>query len=244
MMPASEPSAVIARHHGAGRISAILPERIEARGNANLQLLDPNGAPVGEPVTVGLRTYGDFARLRARIDPGMAPGMYAAELRVDGGVRRLTVAIDPLVRLTVDPPVLRLAGEAGTPMRSSIVLANQGNVAAELPDHGAVGVYEVNGVETAIGRAYRSDTEDGLQTISRFIQELRSGYGGLVKLRLGGAGALAPGKARNVEVTATLSERVRAGHVYTGVWSLLNLNYAVRIEVGGNPAPGGAARSE
>jgi hypothetical protein len=129
-MSASKPGTVTARHHGAGRISAIFPERIEARGIATLQLLDANGAPVGEPVTAGLRAHGDFARLRARIDPAMAPGVYSAELRTDGDVRRLAVAIDPLVRLAVDPPALRLTGAAGTVLRTDITVGTRSTCCA------------------------------------------------------------------------------------------------------------------
>lgn len=225
-------AAVIARHYGSGRISAILPEQIATRGGASLQLLSADGKPIGEPVTAALRAHGDFARLRARIHPGLPPGNYAAELRADDGVRRLTVAIDPIVLLRVEPPMLSLAGQPGATVEATITLANAGNIAADLPDYGAVGIYEVNGVETAIARAYRSDSEEGLQTLSRFVEELRNGYGGLVKLRLEGVTSpLAAGKACSLRVAATLPERLRSGRVYTGVWPLANLNYAVRVEV-------------
>lgn len=232
-MPAApDDAAVIARHYGSGRISAILPEPIAARGGASLQLIGSDGKPIGEPVTAALRAHGDFARLRARIHPGLPPGTYAADLRADDGVRRLTVAIDPIVLLRVEPPMLSLTGQPSATVQAAITLANAGNIAADLPDHGAVGVYEVNGVETAIARAYRSDSEEGLQTLSRFVEELRNGYGGLLKLRLDGATSPLPaGKACSLRVAATLPERLRPGRVYTGVWPFANLNYAVRVEV-------------
>ncbi|HTW27767.1 MAG TPA: hypothetical protein VME92_11605 [Acetobacteraceae bacterium] len=238
MAIAADDTSVVARHHGGGRISAILPERLETAGPASLQLLDEQGHPMGAPVVAGLRVNGDYARLRARIDPGLPPGQYAAELHAGDGVRRLTVAVDPLVSLRVDPPLLRLAGAAGAALQAPIMLANAGNVPAELPENGLVGVYEVNGVETAIGHAYRADAEDGNQILARFIEELRKGYGGLVKLRLeGAAGALPPGKARALTITATLPTRLQSGRTYTGVWPFMNLNYAVRVEVGGQAAP-------
>jgi hypothetical protein len=231
--PAHAPAA-IARHHGNGRISAVLPERFGSSGNASLQLFDAQGGKLGEPITAGLRAEGDFARLRARIDPRLPPGTYEAELRQGDAVRKLSVAVDPVATLRVDPPVLRFSGDPRASLHGMITVMNVGNVAAEIPDNGAVGVYEVNGVETAIGRAYRSEAEDGLRLLAGFIQELRNGYGGLVRLRLEGEkGALPPGSARVLRVTANLPDRIRPGHVYTGVWSFANLNYAVRIEAAG-----------
>lgn len=238
----AEAGIAIARHHGAGRISAIIPERFEAQGSARLQLMDAAGKPLGEPVFAGVRGMGDHSRLRARIDPYLQPGTYDAELVAEGAVRRISVVIDPLVSLRVDPPTLRLVGNPGAAMQTSIVIANVGNIPAHLPDHGAVGVYEVNGVETAIGRAYRSDTENAMETLNRFIKELRRGYGGLIRLRLEGVQPLRPGQACSVAIIATPSERLRAGHVYTGVWPLENLNYAVRVEVGGERSPEGAGQ--
>src|SRR4051794_4070911 len=115
MAAAPDAPSMVARHHGSGRVSAILPERIASRGMASLQLLDANGAAMGEPVAAGLRSNGDYARLRARIDPRLPPGTYTAELHADDGVRRLTVAVEPVVALRVDPPVLRFAGPVGEP---------------------------------------------------------------------------------------------------------------------------------
>jgi hypothetical protein len=226
----------VARHHGSGRISAILLERFAASGNASLQLFDANGAPLGDAVPAAVRADGDFARLRARINPRLSPGTYQAELSMEDRVRHIAVTVDPIVMLRVDPPMLRMSGGLGKPLHANIVIANVGNVEADLPKFGALGIYEVNGIETAIGHAYRENGEDGLRTVARFVQELRNGYGGLLKLRLEGMqGPLPPGKACSLRVIATPSDRVRAGGVYTGVWPFANLNYAVRVEFAGKP---------
>ncbi len=231
-MASLTPSVTVARHHGGGRITAVLLDHDSGGGNASLQLFDRHGAELGEPVIAGVRADSGFARLRARIDPRLPPGTYDAELRVGDAIRKLHVTVDPLVALRVDPPALRLCGSPQAPLRTGLTVMNVGNVAAALPDAGVVGVYEVNGVETAIGRAYRAETDDGLQMLAGFLKELRNGYGGLVRLRLDGEkGPLQPGAARVLVVTASLPERVRPDHVYTGVWPFATLNLAVRIEV-------------
>lgn len=228
-------------HRGSGRVSAILPTRLELGGGPRLQLLDGAGKPVGESVSAMLRSDGDFARLRTRIDPRLPPGSYTAELAGDQGKCRIEIVVKPQVALRADPPMLEIEGAGGGRCTATIMLANAGNVAAELPAVAAFGIFPRNGVETAIGKAYRSDADDGLQTLSRFIEGLRGNYGGLVRVKLEAGEPIAPGAARAVAVTLDLPDRLEAGRRYSGIWPLLNLNYAVRIVAGrgGEVAPKG-----
>ena len=239
--PASD-LAGTAHHHGSGRVSALFPRRVELGGGQRLQLLDGSGAPVGEPVSAMVRNDGEFARLRARIDPRLPPGCYTAELAGDEGKCRIEIMVKPQIVLRADPPMLEIAGAPGGRCEATILLANAGNVAAELPSAGAFGIFPRGGVETAIGRAYRSDAEDGLQTFARLIEGLRGNYGGLVKVRVEKGEPIAPGTARAVNLVVELPDRIEPGRGYSGNWPFLNLNYAFRITVSqGGVAPKGEA---
>ena len=55
-------------------------------GSGQLQLLDDKGQPLGSPVSAMVRSEGRFARMRARVDPYLAPGRYAARLTSDANL--------------------------------------------------------------------------------------------------------------------------------------------------------------
>lgn len=224
----------VARQLGSGRVSAMFANQLDLGGHEQLQLLDQSGDPIGGAVFASLRSDGGFARLRARIDPKLPPGTYDADLIGETGTERIQVVVDPQVALRVEPPMLKLEGPPGGRCEAEIMIANVGNVPAELPSAGAFGVFPRGGVETAFGRAYRSDAEDGLQTFSRFVETLRESYGGMVRLRVQCSGPIAPGAAQTVRMTIELPGNLQSGRIYSGNWPVLNLNYGMRITVTGN----------
>lgn len=235
-MAAAPERLAIARHLGSGRISAVLPAGRGADGR-RLQLLDANGKAIGEPVSAMVSAIGGFARMRARLDPQLAPGSYTAELIGEVGNEQIEVVIDPVVSLRIDPPALKLEGALGARLTTTIMVANLGNVPAELPAVGAFGVFPRSGVEDAIGRAYRSDAEDGLQMFGRFVEGLRQNYGGMMRVKLLATEATPPGEARAVELGIDLPDGLEPGRRYSGIWPLMNLNYSVQVSVTGKQSP-------
>jgi hypothetical protein len=228
---------VLAQGGMARRVAAVLPLAQEGTRNGQLQLLDEAGAPVGAPSSVVLRGAGGHLRLRGRLERHLPPGRYTAELKVGEETHLLSVEVEPVLGLRPDPPVLVLRGAPGATARAEVTLVNRGNVAAEIPDHGVLGVFRRNGLETAIAHAYRSEEQDGLRVLARFVEGLREEHGGLVKLRIEeGTGPLAPGAAARIRLSAALPEGLRPGQVYAGTWKLANLSYAVRIETTGTGA--------
>jgi hypothetical protein len=223
---------VVARPGIPPRISALLPiPSVQARCG-NLQLMDDKGAPIGGAAVAVARGEGMHSRLRARLDPRLSPGHYWAELRFDTESHRLRIEVPPVVALRPERPVLLFQGAPGETVRIETLLANQGNTAAELPAAGAVGIFKRGGIDTAIGKAYRSESEDGLQILAAFVLGLREQYGGLLKLHVEqSAGQLKPGSIVSVGISASLPSKLAPGQVYTGIWSLANLNYPVRVEV-------------
>jgi hypothetical protein len=226
-----------ARHLGSGRVSAMLFGNATRGASSQLQLLDDQGQPLGSPVSAMVRAEGGFARMRARIDPHLAPGRYAAQLTSDAGSEKIDILVDPVVTLRIDPPVLKVDGSPGGRLTVDAMVANAGNVPAELPPVGLFGVFRKNGLEDAFGRAYQSDAQDGMQLFQRFVEGLRRNYGGLVRVRIACDGAVQPGQARAVEFAMVLPDALQSGSRYSGIWPLLNLNYSVQIAVAGDPNP-------
>jgi len=236
-MPAQAKQVSTARHLGSGRVSAMLFGKAAGGGSSQLQLLDDKGQPLGSPVSAMVRSEGGFARMRARIDPRLAPGRYAAQLTSDAGSETIDIVVDPVVTLRIDPPVLKVDGPPKGSLTVDTMIANAGNVPAELPNVGAFGIFMKNGLEDAFGKAYRSDAKDGMEVFQHFVEGLRSNYGGLVRVKITCDGAIPPGEARPVQFAIQLPDTLQSGGRYSGVWPLLNLNYSIQIGVTGDRTP-------
>ena len=109
----------------------------------------------------------------------------------------------------------------------------------------AVGLFDVEGAERAIGRTFRGTDADGGRILERLAEELAEGYGGLARVTLdAGAGHLGPGEARELAVTFHLPDELRPGRAYEGAWTLPTVNYMIRVEVAERQAePGGGHMS-
>ncbi|MBX6320845.1 MAG: hypothetical protein IRY94_03370 [Rhodospirillaceae bacterium] len=238
-----------ARDHGGamirghpGRLAGVVPLGLAVDAQGELQLLDEAGNPVGAPVLAAVRPSGaeGLARVKFRLDSTLAPGRYRGRLVVHGDPHVVMFDVEALPRLRAEPPMLRLRAPAGSTASATLTLFNRGNVAVEVPERAVVGVFDDEGMENAIARAYRSESDDGLEILKRFVEGLRAGYGNMLNLQVTeGAGPLAPGTARTLRVSLPVPERLRARHTYSGFWSLANLNYTVEITVAGEAQEGG-----
>jgi len=183
-------------------------------------------------VTVEVRRrFGEEGHLRLRLPRTTAPGRYQASLRSDEDVIPLEIEVAPYRRLKVAPASLTFAGAPGGDVSVSVTFMNAGNIKLEILKRSHLGIYDDFGVETAFASAYRGEVDDPMEMIRTFVSKLREGHGGLLKLRIEGAGTLEPGEQRTVNVTGHLPEKLKAGHAYHGIWTLEELNYAVFIKV-------------
>jgi hypothetical protein len=217
------------------RLTGVVPLGLAMGLQGELRLLDDSGKPVGEPVPAALRPSGaeGLARVKFKLRKTLAPGRYKAQLVVHGDPHVVAFEVDPLPLLRAEPPMLRLQAAPGAAAAATVMLINQGNVAIDVPDRAVVGVFEDDGVENALARAYRADTEDGLQIFKTFVEGLRTSYGNMLNLQVvEGAGALKPAEARTLRLSLAVPDRLKARRVYSGFWSLANLNYTVEISVG------------
>jgi hypothetical protein len=215
---------------GHGALAAVhLPDSLKSLQNAR------------HPV---LRRAGDPARARLRLPPETPPGQYEGSLEyADGRRQPLHLTVEPRPRIRVSPGTLRLSGAAGARVQAQLHLENRGNVPLQIDEALVTGVFDDNGIETALASAYRLQSEDITQIVSTVFGRLREAHGGLLKLRVSeGAGLLAVGESRLLQLDTTLGAKLQPGHGYHGVLQLGGHAIAVRLHVTEPPStvrPGG-----
>lgn len=155
----------------------------------------------------------------------------------------LRLNVEPRPRIRVSPGTLHLSGAPGARAQAQLLLENRGNVALPIDEALVTGVFDDNGIETALASAYRLQSEDMNQIVSTVFGRLREAHGGLLKLRVAeGAGPLAVGERRLLQLDTTLSAKLQPGHGYHGVLQLGGHAIAVRLHVTESPStvrPGG-----
>jgi hypothetical protein len=142
------------------------------------------------------------------------------------------------------PPNLSLAGQPGGRIEVDLVVANVGNVGCELRELYVFGLFETQGVESAIGRSLRAELAENERRADRLVDELAASHGGLVRVSvLQGAGELAPQEVRDLRVAFHLPNELKTRRAYSGTIPIHNLRYYVRIEVAEAPAERSAKNS-
>jgi hypothetical protein len=190
--------------------------------------------------SISVRPLGDQAAperawLRLALPASTRPGEYRGTIRVGGREVEVVLGVEPRLRLRLTPRRQLLRGRPGERVEATVFVANLGNADCALPDVGAVGLFDVEGAERAIGRTFRGGKADGGRILERLAEELAEGYGGLARVTVHvGAGDLGPGEARELAVTFHLPDALRPGRVYEGAWALPEANYMVRVEVPGD----------
>jgi hypothetical protein len=148
------------------------------------------------------------------------------------------ITIDPEVFFRIWPERLTFTAKARDQVSFDLVFANMGNVAIDIAEVHAFGVFDVGGTERAIGRMVRSaddadvtsEAEKPERRIDLFTDAIADEHGGIVRVKVTrGAGTLAPGATRDVAVTLRTPERVRTGHTYWGTWPMYSNRYYVKI---------------
>lgn len=182
-----------------------------------------------------LRAGRDPSHTRLRLDPVTPPGDYTAVIELaDGGQREVTLSVQPQPRLRVLPGELRFTGAPGGAVSAQVLVENRGNVAVDIGDTLVTGVFDDDGIETALASTYRMDSDDLGRIVGNLFARLRDAHGGLLRLRVAeGAGTLAPGERRVLTLQTTLASRLHRGHGYHGVLQIGEHGMAVHIQLEG-----------
>lgn len=193
------------------------------------------GAEAAEPV---LRVGRDASRTRLKLDPLTEPGEYTAVVELeDGGEHEVTIAVEPRPRLRASPGELRLSGPPGGAVSARIFIENRGNVPVVVGDALVTGVFDDDGIETALASTYRMETDDVNKIVGNVFARLREAHGGLLRLRVvEGARSYAPGESGMLLLETVLNaNKLRRGHGYHGVLDIGPLGIAVSITIDGKP---------
>lgn len=175
---------------------------------------------------------GTLKRLKVRLSNATKPGLYHATLETSDGSIPVDINVEPRSRLVIAPVELALSGAPGDKVQSRLLFSNKGNVTLAIPESDTLGIYDDDGIETAFASTYRMESDDLSKLFANFAAKLRDGHGGLLKLRLlEGSGKLEPGTSRSVLIEAQLPSKLKPGHNYHGVWSLLTAEHAVTVAV-------------
>jgi hypothetical protein len=180
-----------------------------------------------------LRRGREPSRTRLKLDPTTAPGNYKMILELSNGkTREVSISVHPQARLRISPRGLNLSGVPGGAASARLLIENRGNVAIDIGDALVTGIFDDDGIESALASAYRMDTNDMSAIAGNVFAHLREAHGGLLRLRVvEGQGLLAPGESRVLELQTTLASKLHRGHGYHGVLRIGQHGIGVRVRI-------------
>ncbi len=219
-------------------VTGVVPEGVDSSADVLLSVLGVRGekTPVEYAVEIDL----DPRVLHVTLPAEFAPGSYDGTLSVSGTTRPVAVEVDGEIQLRVFPEQLRIMAKAGVTVTEQLSILNSGNVTVTLRGVQAFGVMMAGGIERALRRAYVQRTPPEQRRIDILADSLAEAHGGLVKMRLiNGAGPLAPGELRDLDVEVSLPKELAPASEYTGNWEIPGLTYPVSLMIAGTPADGG-----
>jgi hypothetical protein len=169
-------------------------------------------------------------RLRMEIARNTVPGMYKGTAKVGDETYPVEIQVEPYVHLSVSPRQLVVDARAGQDLHEDLIVANTGNVPADIGVTYAFGLYDVQGAERGIRQAFRKTESDGRSRLDQLVDGLAEGHAGIVRLRVeDGAGPIAPGEVRAIRLDLRMPAGLQSGYTYTGTLPIHNLRYYVKV---------------
>lgn len=213
-------------------VTGVIPEGVDSSADVLLAILGVRGEKV--PAEYAVEIDLDPRVLHVTLPAELAPGSYDGTLSVSGATRPVAVEVDAEIQLRVFPEQLRIMARAGETVPQRLSILNAGNVPVTLRRVQAFGVMMAGGIERALRRAYVDRTPTDQRRIDILADSLAEAHGGLVKMRLtSGAGALAPGELRDLQIEVSLPKELALGSEYTGNWEIPGLTYPVSLMIAG-----------
>lgn len=167
-----------------------------------------------------------------RVPRTTPPGTYRGTVEIEDQRKPLVVEVEPRTRIRILPKRATIQSRPGKRAELKLTLINLGNVAFEVPKASGFGLYDKEGMDSAIGSAFLAELGENERRIDRVMEELREGHGGVVRLKVQkGAGKLEPGDARDLAIVFQVPARVVPGRSYWGLWTLHGYNFEIEIQV-------------
>jgi hypothetical protein len=178
-----------------------------------------------------VRGGGAAVRARLKLPATTPPGSYRGFLRIGGREYPVAVEVEPHLRARSHPSRLAVGAAPGGEVAAEVVVVNEGNVDFAVPAKSSFCLFGGDGIHHALWTALTSDPPEGKQRLDVLLDDLADSHGGLVDVRTRAPASIAPGDAQAVSLTLTFSDRLRAGHDYTGTWEPAGLRLPVGVSV-------------
>jgi hypothetical protein len=216
---------------GTGRaLNVALPEAWADAPEVPRLELDAPEAQGAEAQLVMLRG-GRGPGLRVRLPPTAPPGRYEGALRLGRQKRAVVVEVPETARLKLIPNEVSLTAATGGEPRASVVALNQGNVDLELPESPELRFFQSPGLDREPGRVFEVRVP-GLDPVFARTDELQVSTAAVAQLvLLEGAGTLAPGEERPLEIAVRVDAEAAPGLRYFGEWSFADETFALILDV-------------
>lgn len=186
------------------------------------------------PPVVEVSTASDsgISRIHLRLPRTTPPGTYRGRMETEEQSRSLVIEVEPRKRVSILPKRTSISAAAGAMAELRLCLVNLGNVPFDIPKAGGFGLFQKQGMDLAVGRTFQEKPVEGERSIDRFMEALRDGYGGVVKLKIReGAGMLEAGDSRDVKLVFQIPSQLSPNFSYWGIWSIHDYNYKIEIDV-------------
>jgi hypothetical protein len=178
-----------------------------------------------------------------RLPATTPPGSYRGVAVIGGREHPIAVDVEPHVRARSHPSRLAVEVKPGSEAAVELVLVNGGNVAFAVPSRSSFCLFEGDGIHHALWTALTAEPPAGKQRVDLLLDDLAASHGGLVDVRPHtAAGSIAPGATQAVRLTLRFSDRLQAGHEYTGTWEPEGLRVPIRLSVPTRARTRGAAK--
>jgi hypothetical protein len=145
------------RLHGTPRslegLALLTPEQaLTAKLTLDLGL--PSALQSSAPISLQTTPIGSAAaRLQLSLPESTPPGTYEGSVQVEGERYPLVLEVKPHPYLVISPRQLVLQAAPGSQVNAELTLINSGNVVCEITKVHLFGLFDVQGVERAIGAA-------------------------------------------------------------------------------------------
>jgi hypothetical protein len=229
-----------------GRLTALLQAApVKGAGETGREASATLKGVAAPRLTVRPLARGEVSASRAtlRLPATTPPGSYRGVAQIGGCEHPIAVDVEPHVRARSHPSRLAVEAGPGSEAAVELVLVNGGNVAFDVPPRSSFCLFEGDGIHHALWAALTADPPAGKQRVDLLLDDLAGSHGGLVDVRPSTpAGPIAPGATQAVRLTLRFSDRLQAGHEYTGTWEPGGLRVPLRVSVPTGARKRGAAK--
>jgi hypothetical protein len=169
--------------------------------------------------------------LRVRMPPTTPPGRYEGTVRLGQAQRPVVIEVSATAHLRLLPNEISLSAATGDEARASVIAINQGNVEIELPESPELRFFQSPGLDRDPGRVYEVRVP-GLDPVFARTDELKISTAPVARVvLLEGAGKLAPGDERPLEIAVQVDADAAAGLRYFGEWDFADVTFALILDV-------------